>query len=575
MFKESTNVKDAISRAEIIVAAMAVEHHLSYKLMDHLSEIFPKIFPDSEIAKSYASKRTKCSAIVNNVLAESFKKDLLKDIHQAQHFSLIIDESTDISTDSVMAIVVKYFDLQKQSVQAHLLSLPVVKGQSAQQLFDTLYDELKASDLDLCNCVGFAADTTNVMFGCQNSVVSRLQERNPSLILVKCVCHSISLAVSHATKLLPKTLEQLVRECNSYFSHSSKRLKDLSDFQDFMQCQHHRILKLHDVRWLSLSACISRILEQWKALHLYFQLAHTEDRLHSSDFLYRELSNPYTHLYFQFLEYVLSMTDKLNIMFQSPHAMIHCVVKDCFLLYIQVLSCFIKPSVLKVPMQEVLNVDPRDPNIHLPLTQIYGGVKFAKLLESSANKREEQDTSLMFRRIQQFLVELSVQLQKRLPLNNQTLSEACSLLDPTALVGSDRQSLLDISSKFPNIIAENEQQDLDCEWRSLSLSGDIDSFLSQDSNTESLWYRVHVSGRYPTLSKLARALLSVPISNADCERIFSLVNLKKSEKRNRLSNISLNNELMSGEGVRKAGDCINFEPTREMIKAVNKHIYDK
>lgn len=181
MFKESTNVKDAISRAEIIVAAMAVEHHFSYKFMEHLSEIFPKIFPDSEIAKSYASKRTKCSAIVNNVLAESFKKDLLKDIHQAQHFSLIIDESTDISTDSVMAIVVKYFDLQKQSVQAHLLSLPVVKGQSAQQLFDTLHDELKASDLDLCNCVGFAADTTNVMFGGQSSVVSRLQEKKSQL----------------------------------------------------------------------------------------------------------------------------------------------------------------------------------------------------------------------------------------------------------------------------------------------------------------------------------------------------------------------------------------------------------
>ena len=122
--------------------------------------------------------------------------------------------------------------------------------------------------------------------------------------------------------------------------------------------------------WLSLSACISRILEQWKALHLYFQLAHTEDRLHSSDFLYRELSNPYTHLYFQFLEYVLSMTDKLNIMFQSPHAMIHRVVKDCLQLYIQILSCFIKPSVLKVPPQEVISLDPKDPNIHLPLTQI-------------------------------------------------------------------------------------------------------------------------------------------------------------------------------------------------------------
>lgn len=164
------------------------------------------------------------------------------------------------------------------------------------------------------------------------------------------------LAVSHASKLLTKTLEQLIRECNSYISHSSKRLRDLKEFQEFMQCQQQRVLRLHDIRWLSLCACVSRILDQWKALNLYFQLAHTEDRLYSSEFLFRELSIVYTHLYFQFLEYVLSMTDKLNIMFQSAHVMIHRVVKDCSQLYMQIFSCFIKLSFLKSPMQQVIRL---------------------------------------------------------------------------------------------------------------------------------------------------------------------------------------------------------------------------
>ena len=350
MFGEPTAVKDAITNAEILAAAMAVEHHLSYKLMDHMSENFPRMFPDSEIAKGYASRRTKCSALVDNVLATNFRKGLLENIQNAEYFSLIIDESTDISTESVMAIIVKYFDLSLQRVATHLLDLPPLTGETAEQLFNLLCNELKANDLDLSKCVGFAADTTNVMFGSHNSIVSRLRERNPNLILVKCVCHSISLAVSRSTKLLPKQLEQVVRECNSYFSHSSKRLHDLKDFQDFMHCQQQRILKLHDIRWLSLSACVSRILEQWGALHLYFQLAHTEDKLHSSDFLYNELCNPYTHLYFQFLEYVLSMTDKLNILFQSSHSMVNCAVKDCNRLYIQILSCFIKASILKLPI---------------------------------------------------------------------------------------------------------------------------------------------------------------------------------------------------------------------------------
>lgn len=74
MFQESVGVKDATSRAEILVAAMVIEHHLSYNLMDHLFELFSRLFPDSEIAKNYGSRRTKCSAIVDNVLAASFKE---------------------------------------------------------------------------------------------------------------------------------------------------------------------------------------------------------------------------------------------------------------------------------------------------------------------------------------------------------------------------------------------------------------------------------------------------------------------------------------------------------------------
>ena len=225
-------------------------------------------------------------------------------------------------------------------------------------------------------------------------------------------------------------------------------------------------------------------------------------------------------------------------------------------------------------MQQVMGVDPKDPRIHLPVTQIYGGVKFVKLLESTANLREDQSTSQMFDRLQKFLTELAVQLQAQLPLNNQILSEACSLLDPTVLVnvGSEKLSLLDVSSNFPNIIAENEQE-LDCEWRALLICGDVDGFLVGETNTESFWSKVHASERYPALSKFARALLSVPVSNADCERIFSLVNLKKSEKRNRLSNVSLTNELMVGEGIRKSGECYKFEPTPDVIKAVNMEMY--
>ena len=134
-------------------------------------------------------------------------------------------------------------------------------------------------------------------------------------------------------------------------------------------------------------------------------------------------------------------------------------------------------------------------------------------------------------------------------------------------------SVLDVSVHFPRIIGEDQEQDLDDEWRSLMLSGDVDDFLSQNQSAEGFWVQVHQSGKYMTLSKFTKSLLTIPVSNADCERIFSCVNIKKSDKRNRLSNRSLTNEIISGEAIKGKGECVKFEPSNAMIKAMNKDIY--
>lgn len=112
------------------------------------------------------------------------------------------------------------------------------------------------------NIIGFAADTTKVIFGEKSGMVSKIREENPNCILVKCVCHSVALSVSYACRILPRGIEQLVKELYSYFSHSSKRQREFHEFQNFTNSEQHKILKHYDIRWLSLHACMSRILEQ-------------------------------------------------------------------------------------------------------------------------------------------------------------------------------------------------------------------------------------------------------------------------------------------------------------------------
>lgn len=54
-------------------------------------------------------KRTKCKALVKNVIGQSFKEEIIEKL-KVNKFSVLIDESTDISSTKTMCIVTRFFD---------------------------------------------------------------------------------------------------------------------------------------------------------------------------------------------------------------------------------------------------------------------------------------------------------------------------------------------------------------------------------------------------------------------------------------------------------------------------------
>lgn len=74
--------------------------------------------------------------------------------------------------------------------------------------------------------IGLGTDDANVMTGTNTGVYKKLKEYNPSLTLVRCICHSIQLAVSPTSKYcFPKNLEFLLSEtCNWLSKISSRRI---------------------------------------------------------------------------------------------------------------------------------------------------------------------------------------------------------------------------------------------------------------------------------------------------------------------------------------------------------------
>ncbi len=62
--------------------------------------------------------------------------------------------------------------------------------------------------------------------------------------------------------MLPNTIEAGFRGGYNYFNSSSIRQLDLLAFQEFVHCEKHIIVAPGKTKWLSLEACITRVVEQ-------------------------------------------------------------------------------------------------------------------------------------------------------------------------------------------------------------------------------------------------------------------------------------------------------------------------
>lgn len=179
-------LKDQVKQAELKVAAFVVEHNLPFQVMDNLSDLVSQ-------ASEFSSKPTKTRSIVKNVMAKRFHGELVKVLKHV-NFSLIIDDSTDIASKKQLAIVVCFYCDREMRVRSRFFKLMEVTRGDAETLASVVFSQLEKYGIPCDNMIGFAADTTSVMFRVHHSVVTLLKKRQSHIISLKqrkqdgCLC---------------------------------------------------------------------------------------------------------------------------------------------------------------------------------------------------------------------------------------------------------------------------------------------------------------------------------------------------------------------------------------------------
>ncbi|KAJ4932560.1 hypothetical protein JOQ06_010978 [Pogonophryne albipinna] len=236
-------------------------------------------------------------------------------------------------------------------------------------------------------------------------------------------------------------------------------------------------------------------------------------------------------------------------------------------------SKFLLPTVLQTHFkpQDIPYVDKEN---HLPGYKLNVGfitrMRLNHLLD--AGDITAQKVELFHTASLNFFVKAVEYALQRLPLSEPLLKHA-RFLDVRQRAEYGVEDALYFVDRYAHLLPYHSPQDHDSlgeeflDYQTmpvpiLEADPDIEGFWA---NMASLKHKVTGVGRFDRLSTVAKLVLVLPHSNADAERVFSVVGLNKTKTRNSLS---LEGTLSSLMTIKMADlePCFKWEPTQSMLE---------
>ncbi|KAJ8909743.1 hypothetical protein NQ315_014011 [Exocentrus adspersus] len=217
---------DKVKEAELHLCYFFAEHNVAINIVEHLIPLLQKLFTDPKVLADVTLGRTKCTEIIKNILANKELDNTVSEL-RVTPFSVLIDESTDITDQKNLCILVRYVNRRKGKAETKLLELLRINAAegTAEKLYNEFKKYLESHNIPLKNIVGLACDGYNLMVGVKNSFYSHLKKDVPHALLIQCICHSAAIVASKACEELPRSTEEILRLTYSYVSGSAKDAK--------------------------------------------------------------------------------------------------------------------------------------------------------------------------------------------------------------------------------------------------------------------------------------------------------------------------------------------------------------
>lgn len=163
----------------------------------------------------------------NNVI----KEKLVAEINEAKYFSVLADETCDISNVEQISLCVRYVAMEKghHIVKEQFLQFVPTTELTGKALAGKILDSLESYGVDLTGLIGQGYDGASAMSGHYNGVCKIVQDKYPKALFVHCAAHSLNLAVSRACEVQEiRNCLGTIEKCYTFFN-TPKRQAVLND----------------------------------------------------------------------------------------------------------------------------------------------------------------------------------------------------------------------------------------------------------------------------------------------------------------------------------------------------------
>ncbi|KAK8940884.1 hypothetical protein KSP39_PZI009869 [Platanthera zijinensis] len=498
-----------------------------------------------------------------NAMAVETTSLIIKDIGE-NFFSILLDESRDISTKEQMAIALRYVDRTGQVIE-RFVGIVHVSDTSAQSLKLALLQFFSEHGLSITRIRGQGYDGASNMRGEFNGLKTLIMNENSSAYYVHCFAHQLQLALVAVAKSNVQVawLFDMVSAVTNIITVSCKRqeLLHVSQFTKIIEGlqsgelsggtginQMRNLKRAGDTRWgshfgslLSLIGLFSSVID---VLEIVQNDRHSSSEQKASTFALLDVIQTFDFVIILFLmKNILGITNSLSQSLQR---------KD--------LDIVNAMNLVRISKQLLQNM--RDEGWENLLKQVSAfcckykidipDMDTLYIARGRSRRRVHEMTNIHYYRAELYYVVIDTQLQE---LNNRFTEITTELLlcmtclspmDSFSLF--DKQKLIRLAEFYPFEFSRIDLIELESQLDTYILDVRSDNDLSDISGIDELAKKLIEKRKniiYPLVYLLVNLVLVLPVATATVERAFSAMKIVKNRLRNRMGDSLMNDCLVT------------------------------